>query len=60
MRGWLFMVKKRLTPKLGYRGWRQQGLAFSISADPSKGLRAMSEVSLVENLRYDDFQRLPK
>jgi hypothetical protein len=28
-------------------------------SDPSKGLRTMSEVPLVEKLRYDDFRRLP-
>jgi hypothetical protein len=27
--------------------------------DPSKGPRAMSEVPLIEQLRYDDFRRLP-
>lgn len=27
--------------------------------DPSKGLRSLSEVPLVEQLRYDDFRRLP-
>jgi hypothetical protein len=27
--------------------------------DPSKGLQTQSEVPLVENLRYDDFRRLP-
>lgn len=30
-----------------------------VPADLSKGLRAMSEVPLVEHLRYDDFRRLP-